>query len=145
MDSSRIIECDIIARCIRFREEFNFLSFYIELLYFLFNYHNFLYFLSFAGAGTSETTDRSRAFQCGALLSRAGQHILGSQLSQSESLRDPAGPGQKRRLRRGTEQYSAHRNDSHSKFTTQDGKFSLIKQQSCFLNIFKYRRLTIHI
>lgn len=82
------------------------------------------FFFTLTGAGAPEAADCPRALQCGALLPRAGQHILGSQLSQSESLRDPAGSGQKRRLRRGAEQYSAHRNDSHSKFTTQDGKLS---------------------
>lgn len=61
----------------------------------------------FAGTRTSEAADRSRAFQCGALLPRACQHILGSQLSQSEPLWDPASPGQERRLRRGAEQHSA--------------------------------------
>jgi len=32
----------------------------------------------FTGTRAFETADRSRAFQCGALLPRAGQHIFGS-------------------------------------------------------------------
>ncbi|KAL6255150.1 hypothetical protein P5V15_013483 [Pogonomyrmex californicus] len=87
----------------------------------------------FTGTRALETADRSRAFQCGALLPRAGQHILGSQLPQSESLWDPASLGQERRLRCGAEQYSAHRNDPHPKFTTQDGK--LVSGNVC-VNVF---------
>lgn len=82
--------------------------------HFILHFH----FFFFTGSGTSQTAHSSHTLKCRTLLHGVGQHLLGPELSQSEPLGNTTGPREKGRLRRRTEQHSAHRDDTHTELAT---------------------------
>lgn len=76
-----------------------------------------------AEPGTPQAPDRGLPRERGDLLPRAGQHLLGSELPQSQSLVHPADAGPEGRLRHRTQRRPpAHRDHSHPDQPTQTGE-----------------------